>query len=101
MGGRQLEQHRTPDLCQSGARYVMSSTVPKYDYSSQPTNSCMILDQLGAQAVRRPGHLSGWGGEDASGESTSYVFKFYLFLTLLYNFNSLFHTRIFSFGRRR
>jgi hypothetical protein len=64
-------------------------------------NSCMVLDPLGVQAVRRPGHLSGRGGEDVLGESTSYIFKFYLFLALLRNFNSLFHVGTFLFVRRR
>jgi hypothetical protein len=76
----------------------MSSTVPRYGYSSQSTDSCTVLDPLGAQALRRPGKLLGHGGEDVLGESTNYIFKFYLFLTLLYNFNSLLHTRTFSFG---
>jgi hypothetical protein len=40
-------------------------------------NSCTVLDPLGAQVVRRPGHLSGRGDEDILGESTSYIFKFY------------------------
>jgi hypothetical protein len=65
---------------QLGARYVVSSIVPKYDYSSRLTNSCTVLDPLGTQAIRRPGHLSRRGGEDVLGESTSYIFKFYLFL---------------------
>jgi hypothetical protein len=51
----------------------------------------MVLDPLGAQVVRRPQHLSGRDGEDVIGESTSYIFKIYLFLTLLHNFNSLLH----------
>jgi hypothetical protein len=38
--------------------------------------------------------------EDVLGESTSYIFKFYLFLTLLRNFNSLLHAGTFSFGGR-
>jgi hypothetical protein len=79
----------------------MSSTIPGYGYSSRPKNSCMVLDPLGAQAVCRPRHLSGRGGEDILGESTSYIFKFYLFLALLRNFNSLLHARPFSFGGRR
>jgi hypothetical protein len=83
------------------ARYVLSSTVPKYGYSSRPTNSCMVLDPLGAQAVHRSGHLIGRGGKDFLGDSTSYIFKFYLFLTLLHNFNSLFHVGTFLFGGRR
>jgi hypothetical protein len=37
-------------------------------------NSCTVLDPLGAQAIRRPGLLSGRGGEDIPGESTSYIF---------------------------
>jgi hypothetical protein len=61
----------------------------------------MLLDPLGAQALRRPGHLSRRGGEAVLGESTSYIFIFYLFLTLLRNFNSLLHAEIFSFGGRR
>jgi hypothetical protein len=35
------------------------------------------------------------------GESTSHIFKFYLFLTLLHNFNSLLHAGTFSFDERR
>jgi hypothetical protein len=61
----------------------------------------MVLDPLGAQAVCRPGLLSGWGGEDILGESTSYIFQFYLYLALLCNFNYLFHPGTFSFGKRR
>jgi hypothetical protein len=64
-------------------------------------SSCTVLDPLGAQVVHRPGNLSGRGGEDVLGESTSYIFKFYLFLSLLRNFNSLWHAGTFSFGRRR
>jgi hypothetical protein len=64
-------------------------------------NSCMVVDPLGAQVVCRLGHLSGRGGEDVLGESTSYIFKFYLFLILLRNFNSLLHTGPFLFGGRR
>jgi hypothetical protein len=78
----------------------MSSTIPMYGYSRWPMSSCTILDPLGAQVVRRPRHLSGRGGEDVLGESTSYVFKFYFFVALLLNFNSLLHTRSFSFDRR-
>jgi hypothetical protein len=73
----------------TGVRYVMSSTVSRYGYSSQPTSSCTVLDPLGGQAVRRSAHLLGCGGEDVLCESTSYIFKFYLFLALLRNFNSL------------
>jgi hypothetical protein len=51
----------------------------------------MVLDPLGAQVVRRTRHLIGCGGEDVLGESTSYIFKFYLFLALVHNFNSLLH----------
>jgi hypothetical protein len=60
----------------------------------------MVLDPLGAQAVCRPGHLLGRGGEDVLGEYTSYIFKFYLFFALLHNFNFLLHTETFSFGER-
>jgi hypothetical protein len=63
-------------------------------------SSCTVLDPYGAQVVCRPRHLSGRGGEDVLGESTSYIFKFYLFLALLRNFNSLLHTRLFLFGGR-
>jgi hypothetical protein len=63
-------------------------------------SSYTVLDPLGAQDVRRPGHFSGCGGEDVLGESTSYIFKFYLFLTLLHNFNSLLHVGSFLFGGR-
>jgi hypothetical protein len=76
---------------QPGVRYIMSSTVPRYGYSSRPMNSCKVLDPLGAQVVCRLGHLSGRGGEDVLGESTNYIFKFYLFFALLCNFNSLLH----------
>jgi hypothetical protein len=62
-------------------------------------NCCMVLDPLGAQAIHRPGHLSGWGGEDVLGESTSYIFKFYLSLALLRNFNSLLQAGTFLFSR--
>jgi hypothetical protein len=62
-------------------------------------NCCMVLDPLGTQAIHRPGHLSGWGGEDFLGESTSYIFKFYLSLALLRNFNSLLQVGTFLFGR--
>jgi hypothetical protein len=82
------------------ARYVLSSTVPRYGYTSRPMDSCMVLDPLGAQALHRPGQLSGCGGKDVLGESTSYNFKFYLFLTLFHNFNSLLHAGMFSFGGR-
>jgi hypothetical protein len=64
-------------------------------------SSCTVLDLLGAQAIRRPRHLSGHGGEDVLCESTSYIFIFYLFLTLLRNFNSLLHAGIFLLGGRR
>jgi hypothetical protein len=64
---------------QPGVRYVLSSTVPSYSYSSRLTDSCTVLDPLGAQAICKPGHLSGRGGEDVLGESTSYIFQFYLF----------------------
>jgi hypothetical protein len=54
-------------------------------------SSCMVLDPLGAQAICQPGHLLGRGGEDVLGEFISYIFKFYLFLALLRNFNFLLH----------
>jgi hypothetical protein len=79
----------------------MSSTVPWYGYSSQPRDSCMVLDPLGAQALRRPGHVSRHGGEDVLGQSTSYISRFYLFLTFLRNFSSLLNARTFLFGGRR
>jgi hypothetical protein len=63
-------------------------------------NSCTVLDPLDTEAVRQPGHLSGQGGKDVLDESTSYIFKFYLFLALLHNFNSLLHAETFSFGVR-
>jgi hypothetical protein len=43
-------------------------------------DSCTVLDPLGAQALRRPGQLSGRGGNDVLGESTSYILKFICFL---------------------
>jgi hypothetical protein len=49
----------------------------------------MVLNPLGAQAIRRLGNLLGRGGEDVLGKSTSHIFKFYLFFSLLCNFNSL------------
>jgi hypothetical protein len=67
LGGCQLGRHRTPDLRQPGTRYVMSSTVPRYGYSSRSMNRCTVLDPLGAQAVRRLGHLLVRGGEDVLG----------------------------------
>jgi hypothetical protein len=78
----------------------MSSTVPRYGYSSWLTDSCTILDPLGAQALRRPGQLSGCGSEDVLGESTNYIFNFYLFIALLRNCNSLLHVGTFLFGGR-
>jgi hypothetical protein len=100
MRGCQLGQRQTPYLCQPGVGYILSSTVPKHGYSRRPTSSCTVLDLLGAQAVCRPGHLLGRGDEDVMGESTSYIFKFYLFLALLHNFNSLLYTGTFLFGGR-
>jgi hypothetical protein len=79
------------DLHQPRVWYVLSSTVPRYGYSSRPTNSCTVLDPLGAQSIRRR------GGEDVQGDSTCYIFKFYLFVVLLHNFNSLLHVGTFSF----
>jgi hypothetical protein len=61
-------------------------------------NSCTVLDPSGAHAIRRLGLLSGQGGEDVLGESTSYIFQFYLYLALLRNFNSLLHAETFLFG---
>jgi hypothetical protein len=61
---------------------------------------CTILDPLDAQALHCLGKLSGHGGEDVQGESTSYIFKIYLFLTFLRNFNSLLHVGTILFGRR-
>jgi hypothetical protein len=40
------------------------------------------------------------GSNDVLGESTSYIFQFYLYLALLRNFNSLLHVGIFLFGGR-
>jgi hypothetical protein len=101
LGGRQLGRRQTLDLRQPGARYVLSSTVPRYGYTSRPTNSCTVMNLLVAQAVRRPWHLLGRDGEDVLCESTMYIFKFYLFVVLLCNFSSLLHAGTFSFGGRR
>jgi hypothetical protein len=95
-----MGRRRTPNLRQPGARYVLSSTVPRYGYNRRPTSSYTVLDPLGAQAIPQLGHISGHGGEYVLGESTSYIFKFYLFLTLLHNFNSLLRIGTFSFGGR-
>jgi hypothetical protein len=75
-----------PYLRQPRVGYVLSSIVPRYGYSRQLMSSCTVLDPLDAQAIHRPGHLSGHGGEDVLGESTSYIFKFFLFLALLHIF---------------
>jgi hypothetical protein len=88
------------DLHQPGDRYVLSSIVSRYGYSSWPMSAYTVLDPLVAQVKCRPGHLSGLGGKDVLGESTSYIFKFYLFLALLCNFNSLLHAGTFLLGRR-
>jgi hypothetical protein len=64
-------------------------------------SSWIVLDPLGAQGVCRPRQLLGRGGKDVLGESTSYIFQFYLYLALLCNFNSLLHVGIFWFGGRR
>jgi hypothetical protein len=101
LGGRQLGRRRTLYLHQPGAVYVLSSTVPRYGYNRWLMSSYTVLDQLCAQAVRRPGHLLGCGGEDVLSESTSYIFKFYFFLALLRNFNFLLHAETFLFGRRQ
>jgi hypothetical protein len=37
-------------------------------------SSCPVSDPLGAQAIRRLGHLSGHGDEDILGESSSYIY---------------------------
>jgi hypothetical protein len=100
LGGRQLRLRQIPYLGQPGAGYVLSSTVPRYGYNRRPTSSYMVQDPLGTQAVRRPGHHLGRSGEDFLYEFTSYIFKFYLFLALFRNFNSLLHAEIFSFGGR-
>jgi hypothetical protein len=71
-----LSQHWTSYLRQPGVGYVMSSIVHMYGYRRRPMSSCMVLDPLGAQAVHRPRHLSGHGGEDVLGESTTYIFQF-------------------------
>jgi hypothetical protein len=47
--------------------YVLSAIVPRYGYSSRPMNSRTVLDPLGTQAIRRPRHLLGRGGEDVLG----------------------------------
>jgi hypothetical protein len=64
-------------------------------------SSCTVLDPLGTQDKLRLGYLSRRRGEDVLGESTRYIFKFYMFLVLLCNFNSLLHVGTFSFGGRR
>jgi hypothetical protein len=71
-----------------------------YGYSRRPTSSSTVLDPLGTQAIRRPGHLSGHGGKDVLGESTSYISNF-TYLMVCSDFNYLMHVGIFSFGRRR
>jgi hypothetical protein len=67
---------RTPYQHQPGVGYIMSSTIPNCGYSRQSMSSYMVLDPLGAQVICQLGHLSGRGGEDILGESTSYIFKF-------------------------
>jgi hypothetical protein len=89
------------NLRQPRARYVMSCTIPWYGYSRRPMNSYTVLDPLGSQAVCRPGLLLGWGGEDILGESTTYIFQFYLYLAPLHNFNSLLYAGTFLFDGRR
>jgi hypothetical protein len=42
-------------------------------------SSCMVLDPLEAQVVRRPRHLSGRGGEYVLGESSSKILNFNCF----------------------
>jgi hypothetical protein len=74
LGGRQLGWRRTLYLRQPGP----CVTVPRYGYNRWPTSSCTFLNPLGDQAVHRPGHLLGCGGEDDLGVSTIYIFKFYL-----------------------
>jgi hypothetical protein len=43
-------------------------------------DSYTVLDPLGAQALHRPGHLLGRGGEDVLGQSSSYIFIFVDFI---------------------
>jgi hypothetical protein len=42
----------------------MSSTVPRYGYSSRPIDSCMVLGPFSVQALCRPRKPFGCSGED-------------------------------------
>jgi hypothetical protein len=68
VGGHELEWLGTPHLCQHGARDLFPVVVPRHGSCQLPMRGCVLMDPLGAQAIRRPGLLSGCCGEDVMAE---------------------------------
>jgi hypothetical protein len=52
----------------STAGDLLPVAVPWHGYRGRSTRGCALVDPLGAQAVRRPGLLSGWCGEYVLGK---------------------------------
>jgi hypothetical protein len=80
LGGCRLGWGKTPYMRQLEIGYILSSIVPRCGYNSRPTSSCTVMDPLGAQLIRRPGHLSECSGKDVLDESSSYILNFKCFL---------------------
>jgi hypothetical protein len=59
VGGHQLERRGTPHLHQHGP---FADCCTRHGYHGRLMTSCMLMDPLGAEVVRRPGLLSGWHG---------------------------------------
>jgi hypothetical protein len=68
VGGHQLECPGTPHLCHHGAGDVLSVVVLWHGSRGRPMRGYALMDPLGAQAVRRPGLLSGCHSEDVLGK---------------------------------
>jgi hypothetical protein len=68
VGGNQLEQPGTPHLCQYRVGDLLPVVAPWYGYCGRPMRGFTLMDPLGAQAVRRPGLLSGWHGKYVLGK---------------------------------
>jgi hypothetical protein len=62
VGGHQLKQQGTPQVYQHGVGDLLPVVVPRYGYRGWPTIGCVLMDSLGAKAVRQPGLLLGWCG---------------------------------------
>jgi hypothetical protein len=55
-------------VCQHRARDNLSVVVPRHGSHGLPMSRSMLVEPLGAQAVRRPGLFLGCRGEDVMGE---------------------------------